>query len=91
MTRTPTAKPAKAAASSVQTVTQADAAATSAKAAKAESRPPRLGELVHVVVAEGVLLKNNETGGYFTAGVRTPQAVTVTTLRRLKDGDLQLA
>lgn len=90
MTRTPTAKPAKATASSVQTVAQADPAATSGNASKADIRPPRLGELVHVVVAEDLLLKNNETGGYFAAGAATPQTVTVTTLRRLKDGDLQL-
>lgn len=91
MSRTPATKPAKTAANSVQPVTQADAAAVQESAPKVESRPPRLGELVHVVVAEGVLLKNNETGGYFAAAVPTPQAVTVTTLRRLKDGDLQLA
>ncbi|MCY1539891.1 hypothetical protein D9M68_755010 [compost metagenome] len=91
MSKTPTAKLARTTASSVQPVARGDVAVVPESAPKAESRPPRLGELVHVVVAEGVLLKNNETGGYFAASVRTPQAVTVTTLRRLKDGDLQLA
>lgn len=90
MSRNPATKPAKTAASSAQPVAQADAPAAPDNAPKLEARPPRLGELVHVVVAEGALLKNNETGGYFSAGVSTPQTVTVTTLRRLKDGDLQL-
>lgn len=52
---------------------------------------PRLGELVHVVVPEGAQLINNETGGFFTPGEPTPQTVTLTTLRRLVDGDLALA
>lgn len=49
---------------------------------------PRLGELIHVQVAEGLELINNETGQDFEPGVPTLQTVTVTTLRRLKDGDL---
>lgn len=89
MSRT-TAKPARTTASSAQPVAQADTAAAPDNVPKADIRPPRLGELVHVVVAEEKLLKNNETGDYFVAGAATPQTVTVTTLRRLKDGDLQL-
>lgn len=54
-------------------------------------RSPRLGELVHVTVAGGASLINNETGALFADGVRTPQTVTLTTLRRLADGDLVLA
>jgi hypothetical protein len=57
--------------------------------APAESRqPPRLGEVIHVRVAEGLSLINNETGQDFEPGVATLQTVTVTTLRRLADGDL---
>ena len=51
----------------------------------------RLGELVFVVVAPDVHLVNNESRGRFEAGVRTPQTVTPTLLRRLRDGDLTLA
>lgn len=50
--------------------------------------PPRLGELIHVQVPVGLSLINNETGQDFEPGVATPQTVTVTTLRRLADGDL---
>jgi hypothetical protein len=50
--------------------------------------PPRLGETITVVVAEGHALINNETGSEFAAGVPTSQVVTITTLRRLADGDL---
>ncbi|HCY15617.1 MAG: hypothetical protein A2Z93_06160 [Curvibacter sp. GWA2_64_110] len=57
--------------------------------ASTESRqPPRLGEVIHVRVAEGLSLINNETGQDFEPGVATLQTVTVTTLRRLADGDL---
>lgn len=49
---------------------------------------PRLGELIHVQVADGLELINNETGKDFEPGVPTLQTVTVTTLRRLQDGDL---
>lgn len=52
---------------------------------------PRLGTTVHVKVPEGVRLINNETGAYFPPDVATPVTVTVTTLRRLEDGDLLLA
>jgi hypothetical protein len=51
---------------------------------------PRLGTLIDVKVAEGMQLINGETGTYFAAGVPTPQTVTITTLRRLDDGDLVL-
>lgn len=60
---------------------------TSGDPAQAQ-RPPRLGELIHVQVAEGLSLVNNETGQDFAPGVATQQTVTVTTLRRLADGDL---
>jgi len=50
--------------------------------------PPRLGELIQVQVADGLELVNNETGLDFEPGTPTLQTVTVTTLRRLKDGDL---
>lgn len=49
---------------------------------------PRLGELIHVQVADGLELINNETGKDFEPGVPTLQTVTVTTLRRLQDRDL---
>lgn len=52
---------------------------------------PALNTIAKFKVAEGVSLINSETGRYFEAGVATPQLVTVTTLRRLDDGDLQLA
>ena len=44
--------------------------------------------MIHVRVAEGHSLINNETGLDFEPGVDTLQTVTVTTLRRLADGDL---
>lgn len=49
---------------------------------------PRLGEMIQVRVADGHALINNETGQDFEPGVATLQTVTVTTLRRLADGDL---
>lgn len=52
---------------------------------------PRLGAVVDVKVADGMQLINGETGTYFADGVPTPQTVTITTLRRLDDGDLVLA
>lgn len=61
---------------------------TSPGAAAATQAPPRLGELIHVQVAAGLALVNNETGFDFEPGVSTLQTVTVTTLRRLADGDL---
>jgi hypothetical protein len=53
--------------------------------------PPALGTLVHVKVAQGCMLVNNETGAYFAADVATPVTVTTTLLRRLADGDVTLA
>ena len=50
-----------------------------------------MGERVNVVCAEGVVLRNNDTGGFFEGGVPTSQLVDVTLLRRLRDGDLALA
>ena len=50
----------------------------------------RLGESVTVVVAADVQLINNESRGRFEPGVPTPQTVTSTLLRRLRDGDLTL-
>lgn len=55
------------------------------------ARPtPRLGESVQVLAKPGVRLINNETGGFFATDVPTPQTVSVTLLRRLADGDLEL-
>lgn len=54
-----------------------------------ETQPaPALGCLIHVTVAPGAMLRNDETGARFEPGVVTSQTVTVTTLRRLADGDL---
>lgn len=50
--------------------------------------PPRLGAEITVCVADGLVLVNNETGQDFAPGMPTAQTVTVTTLRRLQDGDL---
>ena len=91
MSKAPT-KPVSKRTSAPLAVAQVDAtAAPEIAPITARGTPPRLGEMVHVVVGVGVQLKNNETGGYFPVGVPTPQTVTVTTLRRLADGDLQLA
>ena len=89
-----TAKPARATTSSEQLVADtntAEAAEIVSTPARVPAPRPRLGELVHVVIAEGVRLKNNEVGGFFEPDVHTAQTVTTTTLRRLDDGDLQLA
>ena len=51
---------------------------------------PRLGELIHVQVADGLELMNNETGTYFEPDVATPVTVTTTLLRRLLDSDVTL-
>ena len=48
-----------------------------------------IGEMIHVTVRSGVVLRNAETGLAFVPGEATPQWVTPTTLRRLADGDLQ--
>ena len=50
--------------------------------------PLRLGDSINVMAPDGVRLVNNESRGHFEPGVPTPQTVTVTTLRRLADGDL---
>lgn len=69
--------------------TQADAG-TVPDIVVVERPRPRLGETVQVTVAADVVLMNTETGAPFTPGEATPQLVTVTTLRRLDDGDLTL-
>lgn len=51
---------------------------------------PALGSTCTVRVADGLLLTNTETGGRFLPGEATSQTATVTTLRRLADGDLVL-
>jgi hypothetical protein len=51
---------------------------------------PVLGQTCVVRVADGLLLKNTETGAHFAPGEPTSQTVTTTTLRRLADGDLVL-
>lgn len=66
-------------------------AATSAATPGNLAAPPALGTLVHVKVAEGCMLVNNETGAYFCPNVATPVTVTTTLLRRLLDGDVTLA
>lgn len=48
-----------------------------------------LGDLIYVTVQPDVVLRNNETGQPFVPGESTPQRVTPTTIRRLRDGDLQ--
>lgn len=50
----------------------------------------RLGQTISVQVAPGLLLRNNETGTLFAHATPTDQVVTVTTLKRLRDGDLVL-
>lgn len=49
---------------------------------------PRIGEMVYVQPVPGRKVINTEVGTFFPEGVATPQLVTVTTLRRLDDGDL---
>lgn len=71
-------------------VAAALSAAASVIETPAPASLPRLGTVVNVTVAPGALLINNETGALFEDGVATPQTVTVTTLRRLADGDLLL-
>jgi hypothetical protein len=66
-----------------------DAKNEPAASTPAEEQPsPRLGEVIQVQVADGLTLINNENGNDFVPGEATPQTVTVTTLRRLADGDL---
>lgn len=64
------------------------AALAAASAAAVEPVPPRLGATIVVQAAPGRDLTNNETGLPFVPGEDTPVTVTVTTLRRLADGDL---
>ena len=53
--------------------------------------PPALGTMVQVQVAADVVLRNSQSGGgHFEPEVPTWQRVTLTLLRRLKDGDLTL-
>lgn len=68
----------------------APAAAVVAAAKPADRIALRLGTTVTVKLAEGVQLVNNETGLDFVAGQPVQLTVTVTTLRRLQDGDLVL-
>ena len=63
-------------------------AASTLSAAPEDRRAPTLGTQIDVRVASGQLLLNNETGQRFVDGESTPQTVTVTTLKRLADGDL---
>ena len=49
---------------------------------------PLLGETIMVIAPEGRSLINNETGIEFVSNTPTSQLVTITTLRRLSDGDL---
>ena len=65
-----------------------DQAEPIADSAAATQATPRLGDLIQVRVAEGMALVNNETGLDFEQDQDTYQTVTVTTLRRLADGDL---
>lgn len=51
---------------------------------------PALGTQVQVVAPKGISLMNNETGALFVPGEATVQTVTITTLRRLAAGDLEL-
>jgi hypothetical protein len=76
----------------VASVAPAPVAAVPAPTPKtaAERIALRLGTTVTVQVAEGVELVNNETGHDFVAGQPVQVTVTVTTLRRLQDGDLVL-
>ena len=51
---------------------------------------PALGTTCVVRVGDGLSLINSETGATFATGEPTSQTVTITTLRRLADGDLVL-
>lgn len=75
----------------VRTPPEAAPAGDAAPSTSAPAQPLRMGDTVLVMAAPGVVLINNETGGYIPTGVPTPQTVTVTLLRRLRDGDLVLA
>jgi hypothetical protein len=66
-------------------------ATTVAVVATPAAEPPRLGTVISVKPAVGLQLINNETGLEFEADVATSITVTITTLRRLADGDLIIA
>jgi len=66
----------------------AQVSAPIAPTASAPKETRALGTIAHVKTALGVLLINNETNAYFKPGEPTPVTVTVTTLRRIDDGDL---
>ena len=70
------------------TATPAAAAAPAASTAAAPAEPPRLGTQINVKPAAGLQLMNNETGLEFAPDSPTEQTVTITTLKRLADGDL---
>lgn len=70
--------------------TPALAAASADAAPTAIDALPALGSTANVKVAPGMKLVNNDTGTFFEDGVATPITVTITTLRRLADGDLTL-
>jgi len=72
-------------------VQQADTQTNTTPASAQAPQPLRLGTVVNVVVAEGVILINNETGTRFVPGVPTPQTVTPTLTRRVDDCDLSIA
>lgn len=57
---------------------RAAAAQNTAPGAPTTKRMPSLGDIVHVVVPEGTVLINNETGARFATGQRTPVTVTPT-------------
>lgn len=64
------------------------APAPAAAPATVADEPPRLGSQIRVKVAKGLQLINMETGLEFVPDVATEQTVTITTLKRLADGDL---
>lgn len=69
----------------------AEAPAPAPAAVAIEPAMPRIGALVFVQPIPGRKVWNTEVGAFFAEGERTPQTVTVTTHRRLLDGDLLLA
>lgn len=64
-------------------------AAVEAKPAQRDVQP-RIGSTVTVKAPKGVDLVNNETGKLFEPGKATQVVVTVNTVRRLQEGDLEL-
>lgn len=71
-----------------QSPTTTDNTAAVAKPAKLPM--PALGATCVVRVAAGVVLMNNDIGRNFTPETDTPITVTLTTRRRIEDGDLRL-